>query len=536
MPQLGKLLTTEDWRGRSAVLACLIVFPFMGFVLRRQYPFFSPETMVGLLVLSTISVLAGLLCRGAVFRLVVLTVCCVCALVPLQRELSHWVHVDVVVLAWVLVSLLGLMMWRLKGRFYLAVAVFSTTLLAANLFRIGAPAHILPAAETVNGERPPAHFLYLVLDEHMGPEGLPADIEECRQARGKIERTARRWGLTLHSNAYSNYATTFDSLTSAMNGRLLARHLELSPPPDARGVHHLDTQAFRAAATSQGYALRFIQLRNIDFTGSHPELAFNYDDSIAEAGDMPGGWTDRFKLLVGRYQASDLVFARFKGFFPFRFGLRMLFPLSAGRQWPAWLIEEILAAKRPTLFFAHILCPHGPYLYKADGTLRAPREWTHDQDYQRLERPDYRARYARYGEQVQFLQTQLSYLFSELNARGLFDQMTVVIHGDHGSRILQQRPGIAKLEVSGPLSVDRFDYAGKPDPQELRDRFSVLFAAKRSGQKIGYTQVTPISLVRVIPTYTGVAPLPDERSASAAYLFDGEGKPVEIPISDLWRP
>lgn len=536
MPQLGNLLTAEDWRGRSAVLACLIVFPFMGFVFRRQYPFFSPETMVGLLVLSTISVLAGLLCRGVVFRLVVLTVCCVCALVPLQRELSRWVHLNVVVLALFLVLSLGLMMWRLKDRFYLAVAVFSTTLLAANLFQIGAPAHILPAADAGSGQRAPAHFLYLVLDEHMGPEGLPTDIDECRQARRRIERTAWRWNLTLHSNAYSNYATTFDSLTSAMNGRLLARHLELSPPPDGHGIHHLDTQTFRDAATRQGYALRFIQLRNVDFTGGNPELAFNYDDSIAEAGNMPGGWTDRFKLLVGRYQASDLVFARFKGFFPFRFGLRMLFPLSAGRQWPVWLIEEILAAKRPTLFFAHILCPHGPYLYKADGTLRAPREWVHDQDYQRLNEADYRARYARYGEQVQFLQTQLSYLFTELNARGFFEPMTVVVHGDHGSRILAQRPGIAKLEVSGPLSVDRFDYEGKPDPQDLRDRFSVLLATKRSGQKMGNAEVTPISLIRVIPQYTGVAPLPEGSSADAAYLFDSAGLPAQIRILEHWRP
>jgi len=160
----------------------------------------------------------------------------------------------------------------------------------------------------------------------------------------------------------------------------------------------------------------------------------------------------------------------------------------------------------------------------------------HDQDYQRLDGQDYRARYARYGEQVQFLQGQLNYLLSELNARGMLEPMTVVIHGDHGSRILAQRPGIAKLEVSGPLSVDRFDYEGRPDTQDLRDRFSVLFAAKRSGQKIANTEVTPISLVRVIPGYTGVAPVRDERSASAAYLFDGEGKPVEIPISAYWRP
>lgn len=536
MHELDQALSVSNWRGRSGVLACLIVFPFLGFVVRGQYPLFSVEAVAGLGLLVATSIAMGLVCRGVVFQAVVLMVSCVSALVPLQRELARWTHVRISVLAVVLLVGLGLLMWRLKERFYLAVVVFMATLLVGNLFRIGAPAHVVASEWGAGESGPPAHFLYLVLDEHMGPGGLPPDIEECRQARTRIERVAWRWGLTLYPNAYSNYATTFDSLTSALNGRLLPHHLALSPPPDERGVHHLDTTEFRAAAKRQGYALRFIQLRNVDFTGGNQELAFNYDDSIAEAGNMPGGWTDRFKLLVGRYQASDLVFARFKGFFPFRFGLRMLFPLSAGRQWPAWLIEEILAAKRPTLFFAHILCPHGPYLYKSDGTLRALREWAHDQDYQRLDQQQYRARYARYGEQVQFLQTQLSYLFAELNARGLFEPMTVLVHGDHGSRILARRDGIAKLDVSGPAGVDRFDYEGNPDSQDLRDRFSVLFAAKRGGQKIGNTQVTPISLIRVISTYTGVAPLPEEPSASAAYLFDGAGKPVAIPIRDYWRP
>ncbi len=499
---------------------------------------FSPEVAAGLGLLLAASVVLGLVCRGVVFQAAVLVVSCVLGVVPLQRELARWVQVPLSVAAAVLLGVLGLSMWRLKGRFYLAVAVFTATLLVSNIARIGAPARLVAANAGNSGSAVPAHFLYLVLDEHMGPGGLPADVEHCRAASIHIERMAARWAFTLYPNAYSNYATTFDSLTSALNGRLLPhrRAMVLPPAPDAHGVYHLDSRAFREAAARQGYALRFIQLRSVDFTGGDSSLAYNYEDSISAAGDLPGSWTDRFRLLIGRYQATDLVFARFKGFFPFRFGLRMTFPMSVGRQWPDWLIEEIGAAQRPTLFFAHVLSPHGPYMYKPDGTLRASAEWLHDSDYVRLRPAAYRERYARYAEQVMFIQSQLNYLFATLNARGLLDPMTVVIHGDHGSRILSERDGLAKLDVSGPASVDRFDYAGEPDRQDLRDRFSVLLAAKRAGPGTGAINRNPISLARVLPTYTGVPLLPEDPAADAAYLFDGAGKPVQISILDHWRP
>jgi len=538
MPELDNFLNPAGWRGRAAVFACLIVFPFVGFVARRQYPMFSPEVGAGLGLLVVTSIALGLICRGAVFQTTVLVVSCVLGVVPLQRELARWIHVPLGVVAAVLLVVFGLSLWRLKGRFYVAVAVFTATLLVSNILRIGAPARLVTAEAGIHGSGVPAHFLYLVLDEHMGPGGLPDDVEQCRVARSRIERMAARWAFTLYPNAYSNYATTFDSLTSALNGRLLPhrRAMVLPPSPDAHGVYHLDTRAFRAAAVRQGYALRFIQLRSVDFTGGDNSLAFNYEDSIADAANLPGDWTDRFRLLVGRYQATDLVFARFKGFFPFRFGLRMTFPMSVGRQWPDWLLDEIGSARRPTLFFAHVLSPHGPYMYRPDGTLRPQSEWHHDQDYQRLSPSAYRERYARYAEQVTFIQNQLNYLFAGLNARGLLEPMTIVIHGDHGSRILSERDGIAKLDVSGPASVDRFDYAGAPDKQDLRDRFSVLLAAKRAGHQTGAVNRNPISLARVRPSYTGVPPRPEDPAADAAYLFDGAGKPVQISILDHWSP
>ena len=221
-------------------MACLIALPFLGFLLRRQYPLLSAESMAGFGILLATSVLLGVVCRGIFFQATVVIVSCVSAVVPLQRELARFADVRPAVLAALMAACLGLMMWKLKERFYLAVAVFTLALFAGNLSRIGAPAHVVsPVQAGVRGSVP-SHLLYIVLDEHMGPGGLPADIDQCVYARARIERIERRWGLTLYPNAYSNYATTFDSLTSVLNARVLPHRRALVPPPDAFGVHHLE--------------------------------------------------------------------------------------------------------------------------------------------------------------------------------------------------------------------------------------------------------------------------------------------------------
>ena len=86
------------------------------------------------------------------------------------------------------------------------------------------------------------------------------------------------------------------------------------------------------------------QFRGIDFaSGEHARLV-EYSPQLGELADVKEAWTEKFRLLVGTYQGSNLALAKVKGFLPFRFGLRKVGPLAVASVWPDALAEAIANA------------------------------------------------------------------------------------------------------------------------------------------------------------------------------------------------
>lgn len=531
MPALNGIVNPGSWLGRTAILACVILLPFLGFLAGNRYPLLSVEALAGAGILVGMCALLGACFRGLAFNgLVIVAICAICA-VPLQREASRWAAIPLAVSIAALAAVSVGLMAAFRERFHQGLATF-----AVGMFTAHVTSALLPAAVPVPAKEKPAHVLHLILDEHMGPGGLPLEIGACRRAADTICRTFETSGFELFPNAYSNYATTLDSIPSLLNRELLTRRHQFlrQPAPDAHGIYHAETGKFLDEYTRRGFAIRILQYRGIDYTNGDESEATEYSGTLAPLARAPGAWTDRFRLLVGQYQASDLLLARFKGFFPFRFGLRMVLPVSTEAVWPEGLVKEIEAASKPTLFLAHILSPHGPYLYRRDGTLREIPVWTGDEDYERLNPGDYEARYARYAEQVEYVQSQLGRLFGELQEAGLLEQMCVVVHGDHGSRILRQLPGQSAASVHGAEAVDRYDYAGPPDTRDLLDRFSVLLAVKLPGRHAYARNESRGSAQRFLSERLHGQSIDQSSTVNSAFLFNAKGEPQEIRMDKLW--
>lgn len=531
MPALTRLVSPASWLGRTSILACVVLLPFVGFLAGDGYPLLTPEAVAGIAVLWGVCACLGFCFRGIAFQGIFIVAICVIAAMPLQREASRWVAIPLAVTIAGLAAVSAGLIALLRERFYQVLATFALGMFAAHI----APALLPTWAPAVTHEKP-AHVLHLILDEHIGPAGLPADIAACRLAANSIRTTFGNAGFELFPYAYSNYATTLDSVPSLLNRVLLPhRHALLQQPaPDLRGVFHANTRKFLAEYRARGLALRILQYRSIDFSNGNEAGVTQYPGSLAHLARAPGSWIDRFRLIVGHYQASNAVLAHFRGFFPFRCGLRMALPISTEAIWPDGLIAEITAASRPTLFLAHILSPHGPYVYRLDGSLRDIRVWNKDEEYERLNRHDYVERYTRYAEQVEYVQSQLARLFDSLQMAGLLDQMCVVVHGDHGSRILLQRPGLKSLEVHGAAAVDRYDYDAAPDPRDLRDRFSVLLAIKLPGRRASTVNPNKGSAQRFLSERLHGQEIEKPSPVDSAYLFDAHGEPREIRMDNLW--
>ena len=108
-----------------------------------------------------------------------------------------------------------------------------------------------------------------------------------------------------------------------------------------------------------------------------------------------------------------------------------------------------------TLYFMHVLLPHEPYIYSADGTqftdetvlpgLREGRwtgdEWLTTQAYQQ------------HLLQVQFVDTILGRLVARLKEQGLYDRALLVVTSDHGVAFTPRRPFKAIMDSTVPTIV-----------------------------------------------------------------------------------
>ncbi|HXG32634.1 MAG TPA: sulfatase-like hydrolase/transferase [Bryobacteraceae bacterium] len=517
---------------RLLVVAAVILLPFVGFLVSHRYPVWRLEAVAALASLLLSAALLAWVGRGRALYAVVLLSACVLAAEPLRRTLSPAAEFSRPAVFAGLALVTGVLAAWLRERFFTLVVAFAGGMFVAHcVLMLGRPP--LPAVRAAGPPRQSlSHVLFLVLDEHCGPAGLPRDIPACRRAAAAIERTFLRHGFRLYPNAFSNYASTVSSIPSLLNGRLLRRRGEFSNNelPDFYGVTHLDARPFFETYRNQGYRIVVLQDRRISFEhSSAPSEVVEYSSELQSFSRARLPWTEKFAVLVGAYQASDELRASVKGFFPgFRFGARALAPLAVPADWPAWLAGRLEQAAERTLVFAHLLVSHAPYLQKRNGEIRRLGQWWNDQKYQPADPETYRDRYTRYAEQIEYVQSRLDELFSRLARSGMLDQMTVVVAGDHGPRVRLRRPG----RYGGSADPEHYDYLASPPLEDLLDRFSALLAIRKPGLAPG-RDPRKASLLQIAGEILHGRSSTDE--TNLVFLFERDGRPRGVPIVDLWK-
>jgi hypothetical protein len=393
----------------------------------------------------------------------------------------------------------------------------------------------LPASESAIAAAPaartsPAHILYIVLDEHLGVGAFPQDIPACASAARAVESTFLSHQFTLHPNAYSNYAITVDSLPSVFNRMLLPHsHKMVEQAHTGSRSYTLTANRLCSDLRLRGMEVAVCQHRSLDLHAGARASHLDYEDVLGNLEEVDGSWIDKFRWIIGGYQASDPTLQHINAFFPFHFGSHTTGPLAIRGIWPGKVLAQIQNAKRPTLFLVHLMMPHGPYLYRKDGSIRPMAEWSGDRADRRLQPAAYREHYTRYCEQVEYLSAEAGTLFDRLREAGSWDAMSVVVHGDHGSRIREVLPGRADH-----ASAEYFDYgSAEPTIRDLLDRFSTLMAEKRPQQLAARVAPEKESLLRILER-----DFYQSKSVPAGmddvYLNDDKGLPRAIPIRNYW--
>lgn len=95
-------------------------------------------------------------------------------------------------------------------------------------------------------------------------------------------------------------------------------------------------------------------------------------------------------------------------------------------------IDELAAVGKPFFVYLHFLDPHDPYTppgeYKSAFTGEVPGRQYPPKELQRINL---------YDGEIRYLDDQLGRLFAALRERGLYDDLTIIVVGDHGEQFME---------------------------------------------------------------------------------------------------
>lgn len=339
-----------------------------------------------------------------------------------------------------------------------AVILLTTILLPAGRIAAGA---IMESPDANRLNLPP--ILHLVLDEQIGVEGIPTGVPGGADLQRDLTSLLLKNGFSVYRNAFSHYSESQFSLASLLNGEVFDSSVEyIRSEPTGYSIRRND---WLRSLAEDGYAIRVYQSGWIDFCsadGFRPEYCFVYPaNSVGSLLEFDLGTFDKARLILPR------VFKGSIDIFPFH--EPQLSSLSTLRTLEK-IGRDIRDGAKGTVFFAHLLLPHYSYVFDAQCRVRENiASWANVGDlspaYSEFNTERERTeKYLLYFQQVRCLMKKLDNLFEQMKEDGLLERATIVVHGDHGSRLATK-----SFRLIDPAELTTRD---------MIDHFSTLFAIR----------------------------------------------------------
>lgn len=492
-----------------------VVVPFLKF---HDYNMLLPESLMLLGGAAAIGLAVGALGRLRSDTLApLLTAFVIAAYVFCRQDIGDWI----VALSRILGDVVGSQLAALVALAVLTFAILAVcclvtrrhidTIVSAVFGTIVASTVLLPTASggapVETGELPAAlkplpPVVHVILDEHIGYAGFPAGFDMTEVDRGLISGVYRDFAI--YSHAYSRFAETKFSLTSLMNGDIGADVPDFIDGEDIRFAPKQND--WLARLKRDGYAIKVYQSAWYDMCSGPVTVDACYTYGFFTPNPVqraPLSTTQRLRVLLtklfgGRKSLEVEPMVTMEALDRFR--------------------SDIRQSPRGVAYIVHALIPHSGYFYSADCTLVDPSAWARDSYGDDLRYTDEtRDRlYRRYLDQVACAARQMDSIFAELKELGVYDEATIIVHGDHGSRI-----GNAPYITDKPLT-----------DADMIDHYSTFVAIKAPGQAPGIHE-EPIALQRIFAdTFLG-GEATDRLAADAVFMRTDEGDDF-TPLVFAW--
>jgi len=388
---------------------------------------------------------------------------------------------SVLLVAWGALAIGGLVAIARLGspgvrRLTTAVNVAAGILVAVNVVPIGELAVRTVSGEGPTtagrgerGEAPPGatrDVWYLVFDRYAGS---PALDELFGFDNGPFLDALRDRGFRVAEGATANYLKTAHSLASSLSMEELdadALAAEASAPDDWAPLYR---------RLQAGHAVeRFLHERGYRYLHLGLRRGATYFNGAADVNFLLGDTTEFSAVLADTTILIALRQQLHEGLPPGSemYAEQTLFQLSE--------LERIADAPGLNFVFAHVLLPHPPYAFNADGSRTTPE--------QRASRTDAEE----YLEQLRYANDRILGLLDRLQSGPPSSWPIVVLAADEGpfpERYARDEAGFAWLEAT---------------PEELLRKFSILTAVSVPGvdpaalDAAGFSdRITPVNLFRV---------------------------------------
>lgn len=518
----------------------LLLCPTVYYIKLNQYPINQPEILWLLVSMGILGALLGALIHYLSWslRTIVITALVMSCLSFFPEFHSKWP----MTLGFLVSLILVMLLHRFIGVILLVmgVALLGTTM----TFSVGSiQTDPTLQAFSVGHERQELKpVIHILLDEHIGIDGIPMEIDGASAIKKSLKNFYTSHGFHLYAKAYSHYSRSYNAVPNILN--FFPRSLDNIYFQGSKMYNVLSENAYFHRLSDMGYHLRIYQSSYIDFCHlsdvnfkscyTYPATSIKYLAALS----IP---TEQKLLYIGRsfLLTSYLYEILLKGYEDQLRQLASHFNYSLGH-WPWYhshtstlgsrqvfpaLIADLKKGSGGTAFFAHLILPHSPYIFDENCQVNPKvSEWElHTYIGDEINTVESRKqRYQRYLPQVGCVQKTMAQFFQQLKNMGIYQDAMIVVHSDHGSRIM----------VNGPFK----DNQNRLTKQDFNDGFSTLFAIKAPGYEPGLSQkqlAADYLLARFVERITGEG-LPLKERESYVFLSPKEAKSqhlmTEMPL------
>ncbi|HEX5775663.1 MAG TPA: hypothetical protein VFX95_03180 [Caulobacteraceae bacterium] len=425
------------------------------------------------------------------------------------------------------VATLALALWR-RRPLAPVIAFMAGVVLLLNLgtAMMSRPKPVPAVTRGAHPEQPA--LLHVILDEHIGIEGLPADNPQTPAVRKMLLERYVSEGFRLYGRAYSEHFHTANAVPQIVN---FGETQSQTAGPMEKGVK-VPTNRYFDYLRGRGYAINVYQNDWIDFCDGRKVRCASYTSGGLE-GVKPAALStvDKAELIALNLMAlSPLGRAAPRHYDRAVMKLReagLPAPplIGAGARATAGLntlamtrtlMADLRQAHGGEAYVAHLLLPHYPYITDPDCKVRPHAQWNYGKH-----EPVMRHGEAGYFDQIACATSLVENAVRALENSPSRNNFIVVVHGDHGSRMTTQDPRL------GRTVSDR----------DMIASYSTLFAVRAPGIAPGYDPrpaAVPALLKGLVQSDFTRAPVPAGRGI--VFLEDDDRNPssrVVLPAAWL---